>query len=82
MLPRDVVGHEPHAALFAGSDGLDDYRRIAPQLSGLLEKNGMAAIEIGFDQGQAASALFAAEKLIVHVRPDLAGRDRCLLITA
>ncbi|MBK5265340.1 MAG: peptide chain release factor N(5)-glutamine methyltransferase [Alphaproteobacteria bacterium] len=82
MLPRDVAGHEPHGALFAGSDGLDDYRRIAPQLPGLLAKNGMAAIEIGFDQGRAASALFVAEKLAVRCRPDLAGRDRCLLVTA
>jgi release factor glutamine methyltransferase len=81
MLPRDVLHHEPHGALFAGADGLDDYRRIAPMLGRLLAPEGMAAIEIGFDQGQSAAALFRAEGLAVAVRADLAGRDRCLVVT-
>lgn len=81
MLPRDVAGHEPHSALFAGPDGLDDYRRIAPQLPLLLADGGMAAIEIGFDQGQSAAAFFRAQGLAVRCRQDLAGRDRCLVVT-
>ena len=81
MLPRDVLHHEPHMALFAGADGLDDYRRIAPQLSQLLAPNGLAAIEIGFDQGETAAALFRDAGLNVAVRQDLAGRDRCLEVT-
>ncbi len=80
MLPRDVLHHEPHQALFAGADGLDDYRRIAPQLPGLLAPHGFAAIEIGFDQGESAAALFRAVGLTVTVRQDIAGRDRCLQI--
>lgn len=81
MLPRDVLHHEPHMALFAGADGLDDYRRIAPQLSQLLAPNGLAAIEIGFDQGETAAALFRDARLNVAVRQDLAGRNRCLEVT-
>lgn len=80
-LPHDVAGHEPHSALFAGPDGLDDYRRLAPQLQALLAAGGMAAIEIGFDQGQSAAALFAEQGLEVRCRTDLAGRDRCLIIS-
>lgn len=80
MLPRDVLHHEPHRALFAGADGLDDYRRIAPQLPGLLAPAGFAAIEIGFDQGESAAALFRVAGLTVTVRQDIAGRDRCLQI--
>jgi release factor glutamine methyltransferase len=81
MLPRDVAGHEPHSALFAGPDGLDDYRRLTPQIPALLAGGGMAAIEIGFDQGQSAAALFAEQGLEVRCRKDLAGRDRCLIIS-
>jgi release factor glutamine methyltransferase len=78
MLPRDVAEYEPHLALYAGEDGLDCYRIIAPQISRLLEVGGLAAIEIGFDQGESAAALFAAQGLAVQVRADLAGRARCL----
>lgn len=80
MLPRDVLHHEPHGALFAGAEGLDDYRRIAPQLGALLARGGMAAIEIGFDQGESAAALFRGQGLKVAVRQDLGGRDRCLVV--
>ena len=77
-LPRDVVAHEPHLALFAGEDGLDAYRRIAPQVARLLGVGGMAAVEIGFDQGASAAEIFAQQGLAVTVRHDLAGHPRCL----
>lgn len=79
-LARDVL-REPHGALFAGEEGLDDYRRIAPQLPALLAPGGMAAIEIGYDQRDSVSALLVAQGLLVSVRNDLAGRDRCLVAT-
>jgi release factor glutamine methyltransferase len=78
ILPHDVLNHEPHLALFAGPDGLDDYRRLAPQIAGLLAPGGLAAVEIGFDQGESAAALFAEQGLSISVRRDLAGRDRCV----
>jgi release factor glutamine methyltransferase len=80
MLPRDVLHHEPHMALFAGADGLDAYRLLAPQIGRLLASGGLAAIEIGFDQGRSAAALFEAENMVVTVRRDLAQRERCLVI--
>lgn len=79
-LPRDVVEWEPHEALFAGVDGLDDYRRIAPQISDLLREDGIACIEIGLGQADAVIALFAAEGLRVDQRDDLGGRTRCLIL--
>lgn len=81
MLPRDVLHHEPHEALFAGAEGLDDYRRIAPQLPGLLGAGGIAVLEIGFDQRESVTALLRAAGLTVGARLDLAGRDRCLIAT-
>ena len=80
-LPADVRDHEPGAALFAGADGLDDYRVIATQLSRLITPGGMAAIEIGAAQAEAVSALLVAQGLHVTLRRDLAGRDRCLVVT-
>ena len=78
-LARDVVDHEPHGALFAGADGLDDYRRIAPALPRLLTPGGMAAIEIGYDQSDSVSTLLAEQGLSVDRRRDLGGYVRCLI---
>ena len=75
-----VAEFEPPEALFAGSDGLDDYRRLAPEAARLLAPGGFAAIEIGFDQAEAASALFVAAGHDPSIAHDLAGRPRALLI--
>jgi release factor glutamine methyltransferase len=80
-LPADVRDHEPGAALFAGPDGLDDYRVIATQLPRLIAPGGMAAIEIGATQAMMVSELLTAQGLRVAIRRDLAGRDRCLVAT-
>jgi release factor glutamine methyltransferase len=79
-LPGDVALWEPAEALFAGPDGLDDYRRLAPLVPGLIAAGGIACVEIGAGQAQSAGALFAAQGLGVTFRADLAGRDRCLLL--
>jgi release factor glutamine methyltransferase len=68
--------------LFAGEEGLDDYRLIAPLLPAQLAPGGVACIEIGSDQGRSAAELFRAQGLQVAVRQDLGGRDRCLVVTA
>ncbi len=80
-LPREVADHEPAEALFAGDDGLDDYRMIAPVLARQIAPGGVACIEIGATQAAAVAALFTAHGLSVVVRRDLAGRDRCLVAT-
>ena len=80
VLPKDVADFEPAGALFAGPDGLDAYRLIAPYLADHLGANGLALFEIGYDQGESARALFEREGFSVTVLPDLAGRARCLKI--
>ena len=80
-VPREVVDWEPASALFAGSDGLDDYRALAPVLLKQIAPGGVACVEIGSSQATAASALFAAEGFAVAVRTDLGDRDRCLVLT-
>ena len=81
-LERQVAAFEPPAALFAGSDGLDAYRCIAPELPRLIAPGGMAAIEIGHSQRDAVTALLESAGLTVACRRDLAGHDRCLIARA
>jgi release factor glutamine methyltransferase len=80
-LERQVRDYEPASALFAGADGLDDYRRLAPQIGRVLAPTGCAVVEIGSTQGEAVSTLFAAHGLDVVVKQDLGARDRCLVLT-
>ena len=77
-LPPDVARHEPAAALFAGADGLDEYRRIAPLLR--LPPGGIACLEIGATQAAAVRALFEHAGFLTKVRKDLADRDRCVIV--
>lgn len=79
-LSGDVL-REPASALFAGTDGLDDYRRIVPDLPRLIASGGMAAIEIGYDQAAGVSALLQDRGLAAALRRDLAGHDRCVIAT-
>lgn len=75
-----VAEYEPAEALFAGPDGLDEYRRLAPTVGGLIAKGGLAAIEIGYDQANSAAELFRAAGHDVRLSHDLAGRARALVI--
>jgi release factor glutamine methyltransferase len=72
---------EPDEALFAGGDGLDAYRELAPQLPKLLNPGGLAAVEIGHDQAEAVTGLLARDGLRAEVANDLAGRPRAVLLT-
>ena len=75
-----VAAYEPAEALFAGAEGLDEYRRLAPQIGCLLGHGALAAIEIGHDQAESAAALFEAHLHLPTVAVDLANRPRALLI--
>ncbi len=75
-----VADYEPAEALFAGADGLENYRRLAPVIAPLLAAGGLAAIEIGHDQSDSAAALFIAAGHAPSLARDLANRPRALLI--
>jgi release factor glutamine methyltransferase len=75
-----VLEHEPAEALFAGPEGLDDYRRLAPAIQRLLAPGGLAAIEIGADQEDSAADVFRATGCMPRLARDMAGRPRALLI--
>lgn len=79
-LDASVRDHEPAGALFAGPDGLDDYRVLIPQLPGLLAPGGIAVLEIGYRQAAAVAALAANAGFETLLRRDLADRPRVLIV--
>ncbi|MGX7927665.1 peptide chain release factor N(5)-glutamine methyltransferase [Tsuneonella sp. HG094] len=79
-LDPDVREYEPASALFAGLDGLDDYRSLVPQLPALLEPEGVAVIEIGHEQADPVAAIAAAAGFAIELRRDLGGRPRALIL--
>lgn len=76
-----VREYEPDEALFAGREGLDAYRALAPQLSRLLNEGGLAAVEIGADQSKPVTKLLGRDGLKARVVDDLAARPRAVLLT-
>lgn len=77
-LDASVRAFEPAGALFAGPEGLDDYRVLIPQLPPLLTPGGVALIEIGHRQAEAVSAIGTAAGLHATVHHDLGGRTRVI----
>lgn len=76
-----VREYEPDEALFAGEEGLDAYRALAPQLPLLLNEGGLAAIEIGQDQAKSVTKLLGRDGLRSRIAKDLGDRDRAVLLT-
>ncbi len=75
-LMREVQEFEPHLALDGGEDGLMFYRRITAEAEQLLNKGGILAFEIGYDQGESVSAIMENSFSDVAVVKDLCGNDR------
>ncbi|NYT42782.1 peptide chain release factor N(5)-glutamine methyltransferase [Sphingomonas sp. R-74633] len=80
-LPAQVRDYEPGSALFAGPDGLDDYRRIIPDLRRLLAQGGAAVLEIGWTQSESVSAIARNSGFAVTLYKDLGARPRALLLS-
>ena len=77
-LSPSVRDHEPAGALFAGPDGLDDYRILIPELPALLAAHGIALLEIGATQAEAVAATAAQAGFSAKLHRDLGGRPRAL----
>ena len=79
-LDTEVKDHEPVLALDGGEDGLDFYRKIVAYTHRHLVPGGLLAFEIGYDQGQALTALLKkACYRNIEILKDLAGLDRVAL---
>jgi release factor glutamine methyltransferase len=74
---ESVLEYEPHSALFAGTDGLDDVRTIARDAQDWLRSGGWLVMEIGYQQGDAVKALLEGFGYVdVTIGNDLTGRPR------
>jgi release factor glutamine methyltransferase len=76
----EVVAYEPHSALFAGTDGLEIYRRLIPQAHAVLRDGGLLAMEIGFGQRDALVVLLR-DWVDVKFLNDYANIPRVVLAT-
>ena len=76
---EDVKNYEPYIALSGGEDGLDFYRRITNESLRVLEKGGLLAFEIGYDQREEVQDMLskAGFKNIECIK-DLSGNDRVI----
>lgn len=80
VLSPAVRDWEPAGALFAGPQGLDDYRALIPRLPGLLASGGVAAVEIGAAQAEAVTRIAQGGGMAAALHRDLAGRPRALIL--
>jgi len=81
ILDPDVREFEPASALFAGLEGLDDYRTIIPQLGNLLTQTGVSILEIGRDQAESVTQIAAQSGFDAQLYRDLADRPRALRLS-
>ena len=83
LVGESVLKWEPHSALFAGKDGLNDLRVVVSGATDWLVPGGLLAVEMGFTQAPVVSQLFeSAGFKNMSVHKDLAGLDRFVTGTA
>ncbi len=74
----EVRKFEPRCAVFAGADGMDVIRRLAPQARAALKPGGFLAMEIGYSQEAAVRAVLH-DWQDVRAVPDLQGIPRVIV---
>ncbi len=83
-LPPEIRDHEPRCGLDGGPDGLRVIARLLKDAPRLLRPGGTLFAEIGDEQGAEARRIAsrAFPDAVIDVKPDLAGRDRVLVVLA
>lgn len=80
-LDKNVKDYEPKTALYAGTDGLDIYRRIIEKADAFLKADGAIMLEIGYAQGQAMRELLEQTGNFSEIRieKDFHDNDRIVI---
>ena len=77
-LEREVVDFDPVLALDGGEDGLDIYRRLAPEVPSHLRDGGYIFIEFGIGQTKDLISIFEPYVDDIQIVKDYGGVDRYL----
>ena len=77
-----VKNNEPHLALYAGSDGLDCYKKILENIKPHMKERCLIAFEIGNTQREDLEKLVREhlDNIEITTKQDLSGRDRMMFI--
>lgn len=79
-LEPEVRDFDPHRALDGGPDGLDAYRAIAAGAGAALAPDGIVGLEIGFDQKDSVTEIFAVAGFsLLQAARDYGDNDRVLV---
>jgi len=79
-LPSEVVGHEPHEALFGeDEDGLGHYRQIATAAPLCFHRFGRIICEFGDEQSEAVAQIFTGERFSdLEITNDMSSKPRVI----
>jgi len=82
-LSEDIMGYEPHKALFSPKRGLFEIERIFGNAHRYLSPKGAIICEIGWNQGERVLCMVKDLNLYgaVFVKKDLSGHDRVIVAT-
>jgi len=81
-LSRDIINYEPKNALDGGVDGLDLIKKVIYKSSNLLKRNGLLAIEVGYDQYKRVSGILRDNKFReIGKEYDYNRNVRCIIST-
>lgn len=81
-LDKNVKDYEPKIALFAGTDGLDVYRRIIEQADLFLKADAAMMLEIGYAQGPAVKELIEQTNAFAEIAIEKDHHNNDRIITA
>jgi release factor glutamine methyltransferase len=81
-LEPNVRDFEPHAALTDFADGLKNYMIIAESSKKFLEKDGVLALEIGYNQSDSVQEILRASGYATQFHKDLQGINRIVCVRA
>lgn len=81
VLDKNVKDYEPKHALYAGTDGLNIYRRIAERINEFLKPDAALMLEIGYAQGRAVRELLEQNGVFSKIKTekDVQNNDRVVI---